>query len=523
MLSSIRSLFITDEERRVDKIREVENIAVMDSELEKYAYHHSGRNYFVRETRKSTWFTQCPVPLRNVTSLNRDNIHDALYGRDRPPPPPPSFNHPFNVQISRAGDYLLYTWLITQFSEVRLSEGYLKDCIIREVRPSIRWTPNLMHNLIKNCTITFNDLVAASFDNYILDFWSEFTTPLEKEQGYAKMCLASCEAGEKLPSRTGNLPLPFFFSRDSGVALPTAALPYNDMQINFEFRDWKELLIVEEVSLANGSSTFPQAREDMFVTIPTISKCEVWANYSIVSGDERKRMACAPRNIFIEQMYRIPVQEVYPEKNPTPSLDIRESGAVKAFFFGCRNKTIPAEWSNYSCLRMNNSVSRQNYQINSDNVYVEHVDQRLSPIERFTLVYEETQRLCAMGSDYFSMVSPWYTAPTIPRKIGYNVYSYSMDFYGLNPKGSTNYGKLTNVSVSPIMSEMAIACAGKYETAGIPEIWKNVEEKRKAGVHSPQKYEYVHILQCNNVIRVSGGALGFPINFSYDRESRISI
>ena len=40
-----------------------------------------------------------------------------------------------------------------------------------------------------------------------------------------------------------NLPLPFFYSRDSGVALPTAALPYNDMRINFNLRDWSALLI----------------------------------------------------------------------------------------------------------------------------------------------------------------------------------------------------------------------------------------------------------------------------------------
>ncbi len=45
-----------------------------------------------------------------------------------------------------------------------------------------------------------------------------------------------------LPEADLNLPLPFFFSRDSGVALPTAALPYNEMRINFQFHDWATLV-----------------------------------------------------------------------------------------------------------------------------------------------------------------------------------------------------------------------------------------------------------------------------------------
>ena len=38
------------------------------------------------------------------------------------------------------------------------------------------------------------------------------------------------------------LPLPFFFSRDSGVSLPTAALPYNEIKMEFTFRNAADLL-----------------------------------------------------------------------------------------------------------------------------------------------------------------------------------------------------------------------------------------------------------------------------------------
>ena len=77
------------------------------------------------------------------------------------------------------------------------------------------------------------------------------------------------------------------------------------------------------------------------------------------------------------------------------------------------------------------------------------------PIIDTSLIYENTARLATMGSDYFSLVDPYYHAPIIPGITGLHVYSYSLDFICLDPLGSTNYGKLTNVSMVPRGSAVA--------------------------------------------------------------------
>ena len=64
-----------------------------------------------------------------------------------------------------------------------------------------------------------------------------------------------------------------------------------------------------------------------------------------------------------------------------------------------------------------------------------------------------------MGSDYFSLIQPWYTAVSIPLETGYHLYSYSLDLLNTNPMGSTNYGKLTNVSLSFTPSADAVVAA----------------------------------------------------------------
>ena len=452
------------------------DLATFD-ELEKYMYGGPDATaYFVRETRKATWFTQVPVVLSRASGN-------------------PGFDTEWSVSISRAGDYLMSTWLRLTTPVITPGASMVGDPNLR-----IRWTRNLMHNLVRECCITFNDLVAARFDNYHLDFWTAFTVPAGKRTGYNNMignfseltdphAPAGVSAGTTIPSFTLNLPLPFFFSRDSGVALPTAALPYNDMRINFSFRNWTDLLIVDDLSLV-GTGVNPSrcAVQDDVSGTPTLTNVQVWANYAIVSNDERKRMACAPRDILIEQVQTAPRQTFSPGTDATPRYDIRFSHAIKVIFFGARNMSVRCQWSNYTAATPIPSAATVSFTPTG----------ATDPVLQTSLIYENTNRLAQMGSDYFSLVNPWYHAPVIPLETGYHSYSYSLDFICLDPMGSTNYGKLTNVSIVPEASADAITGA----TGG---------GASDSGADFAQSWEFVTTAVNNNIIRISGGALGFPV------------
>lgn len=445
------------------------DLATFD-ELEKYMYGGPDATaYFVRETRKSTWFTQVPVILSRSSGS-------------------PGFDQQWSVAISRAGDYLLYTWLRLTTPEVQLISTASADL-------RLRWCRNFMHNIISECCITFNDLVAARFDNYHLDFWAAFTVPAGKRNGYNNMIgnfddlTGPHDLNEAIPAFTLNLPLPLFYSRDSGVALPTAALPYNDMRINFSFRNWTALLVVDNLAAVAGTNPSRVATAaDLQGGAPTLGTTQVWANYAIVSNDERKRMACAPRDILIEQVQTAPRQTYAPATNPTPSFDIRFSHAIKVLFFGVRNTTVASEWSNWTAASPVPGALVVNFSPSG----------AVDPILQTSLIYENTNRLAQMGSDYFSLVNPYYHAPVIPLETGFHEYSYSLDFICLDPMGSTNYGKLTNVSMVPEASAGAIAGANGTGATG-------------SGADYAQTYEYVVTAVNNNIIRISGGALGFPV------------
>lgn len=456
------------------------DLATFD-EIEKYMYGGPDATaYFVRDTRKATWFTQVPVVLSRASGQ-------------------PAFGQEWSVSISRAGDYLLHTWLRVTTPAITLAAGNQLSANGR-----LRWTRNLMHNLIRECCLTFNDLVAARFDSYHLDFWSAFTVPAGKANGYNNMIgnipdlTDGHEVGQTIESFTLNLPLPFFFTRDSGVALPTAALPYNEMRINFSFRNWTDLLILEDATkqtnnLSNASGQNPAVTVSVtdIGTEPQLSNTQVWANYAIVSNDERKRMACAPRDILIEQVQTAPRQSFALNNNWNPSYDIRFSHAIKVLFFAARNTTIAQEWSNYTAASPVIVTAGSNAMNFAPSGAVD-------PIVTTSLVYENTQRLANMGSDYYSLVNPWYHAPVIPTETGYHMYSYSLDFINLDAMGSTNYGKLTNVSIAPEVSTGAQSAVLGSAGAG-------------SGANFPQKFEFITTCVNNNIIRISGGALGFPV------------
>lgn len=441
------------------------DLATKDT-IEKYMYcGQDASTYFIRQTHKSSWFTQLPVHLNRVNG-------NTNFGSD------------WTATVSRTGDYLLHTWLRVVIPEVKLMKSNRFG-----VNGRIRWTKNLMHNLIVKAGITFNELSAHSFDNYYLDFWSAFTCPASKKIGYNNMIgnipSLTNPSAEYLPKTTLNLPLPFFFSRDCGVALPTASLVFNEIHIHFSFRDWTSLLILEDISITDNRprhDTITIGRDLM--AEPKLTQVQLWGNYAMVAPDERAKMGCATREMVIETYQKTSPQTFDPNTNGSPSVDVRFTHAVKVLFFAVRNTTTPGEWSNYS--------THSPFPMGSGNVLQTHKDAS-DPLNSITIQYENVIRLGHLGADYYSLVNPWYHAPSIPEENGYHCYSYALSFVDVDPTGSTNYGKMTNVSCIPEASEMCKIAATGSDTL------------RK------QTFEFIIMAVTNTVVRISGGVLGFVV------------
>ena len=416
------------------------------------------------------------------------------------------FGTQFSVTISRAGDYLIRSWLRVQVPAISIT-WTTSNVPVSGWNPSflsIRWTRNFMHNLIQECSISFNDLVEARFDSFFLDFWAAFTIPAGKRNGYNNMVGNFEEltnprvigaSGNSLPTAVLNLPLPFSHFRETGLSLPAAALPYNEMKLNFVFRNWQQLLIVDNYQLG-VSTSWPYNLYPNNNSQPQLI-ADVWAEYALVSNMERVQMGKAPRDMLIEQVQTAPLQQFNAQGLSFANniMQVFFAHSVKALFFNVQNVTNSSEWSNYT--------AGSPYPTSAGVVFSPSLS--TDPVANTSLFYENTQRLSNMGSDYFSLIQPWHTAVSIPLETGYHLYSYTLDLLNSNPMGSTNYGKLTNVQLSFTPSADAVVAATTTGTLASP----GPLAPQGAGI--PQLFQSIIVALNYKIVRIAGGALGFPV------------
>ena len=476
--------------------------------------------WFVRGVQKSNWFSFIPVILRN------DGVHD--FGAQNA-----------SVSVNRSGDYVLNVWFRAQIPQVYLNIKAIDPAQEIQNRSRIAWTRNLMHNLFAHISITFNELTVQEFDNYFLDANARFGLPASKWTGYNNMigdiaAMTEFKQGgdpASIPPQgvkpTGSppvylgtggffqIPLPFWFTLDSGVALPIAALPFNDVKINYTFRRWQELIILESHKSyqnvgpgGNQVDLAPATLNDVFIrdTLnqqPALIRPGTWVHYAVVHNDERVKMGDAPRDMLIKQTQTIG-RRAFNDLTAITSQDLRLSHSIYSFYFMAQNVSVlqlggqGGEWSNYS----------------TEAPLMGEVSLGIDPLAQASLKYESTLRV-VLGSDYYSLTVPYYYSVAIPEEVGYHMYSYALNSFLYNPSGSTNYSKLANVSLDYVPSGAAIAAAGvtpngnsvPFRTDG------NELEWRLGGAEEapfPQSFVGIFIANNWNIARVANGSLGHP-------------
>ena len=224
-------------------------------------------------------------------------------------------------------------------------------------------------------------------------------------------------------------------------------------------------------------------------------------------------MGKCPRDMVIEQVQRHGGRSFNAAQIGTSSntpYDIRFSHSIKALFWNVANTTqigavgSPArEWSNYTTASYENVDIDQAPILPGPGLLGFDTNVALlgsDPVACTSLLYENTFRLFEMGSDFFSLVQPWYHFTSIPEETGYHVYSFALNPEAMDPSGSTNFGKLTNVSL-----QLTPSAAAEFANT------RNTSTDPDSPNGGDQTFQ-VFIRALNfNIVRVSGGALGLPV------------
>lgn len=388
------------------------------------------------------------------------------------------FGQEWSSVVNRSGDYLQSIWIRTTIPKVTLLAGNQHGANGR-----LSWTKNLMHNLIQQCSIKFNDLEVHKFDSNYIDAWRAFTVPYSKQNGYDNMIGNITELTkeyrptEEIPTKNVSLPLPFFFSRDKTVSLPTSSILYNDIRVYFSFRRYDELLILRNAADIHDVKQVTVPTD--LATAPQLTNTQAIGEYVVVGQEERKFMeraqgsGCSGKTMVIETVQNTPIHTLTPSTSNSQTIDLRFGNSVKLLLFGSKNVTHKNIHSNYT--------TSPDYK-------------GVDPMESLSLTYEGSEKFANMPIDYFSLIQPWYYAPTIPKDTGYHMYSYCLDIQDTHPSGSTNFGRLTNVSVT-------VEHGPKAKTVAA------------ATGNQKQKFEFYCIAVAHALFEVHGGTIRFTANY----------
>lgn len=473
------------------------DLAANTAPLDKMLYGQDQLSYFKAATVKST-----PFALFNTCG----SVNGV-----------PEFGREFSVTASRVGDYLLHSTIRLQLPELVTKAP---DLPLNQ-RRYIRWTNNIGLALLKYSELCFNDLVAEKITGETLDFYEEFNGDPAKETawnnmiGNVKALNYNTPMGTKVNSYVLNIPLKHFFTKDSGKALAVAAMPYNEIRFNICFEDVAKLIAVDTVTkgVENGTgdvwTTRPAEASDFANgVLPSIGNgFQLVLNYAVVSNEERKSMACGTRDMLITQHQ---LTKMDATKSPKQAVDIRYNQSVLWYAFGLKNITEHTKVSNFSTLSplRHTAPDGERAQVDYDNPYAHH------PLYSAGLKYDSVDRFNA-PIDQFSLVSGYYHAPRVPTKQGLGLFSFALDIGNINPNGSVNQGKLSNIQFVAEMSKEGLDHMQHTPiviTDGSSDADKQkAAEHHKKGLYGAQRFEIQIMGLVHNVVRISGGALGFPV------------
>lgn len=470
-----------------------------------------------------------------------------------------NFGKDYRWKIGRQGDYLVHNWIRAEVSSVKMKLNGEGDKALDDGL-FLRWTHNIGHNLFEDIELTFSQVPGATFDEFFLDFFSAFSVPAGKRNIYDNMIGnlpelvnpiydVTSDAAQVLPAFVLNVPLPLPYSRDLGVSLPTGGMIYNEVNLNVCLRDWDEHLIVSNATDAVVDGVAPgysrQATLADLDAAPTIDNLQLWGTYVLVSSDERRRMGRTPRDMIWEIIQSASDTSIQSLTSNAVAY-LRYSHAVKALFFGARNTTIKGQLSNYTtrqalCYGTNVTLPTGPGVLTTTEFPAPNA---FDPLAGVTLKYEGADRL-NIYSDFFSMVQPYYFAYSAPTVTGYHVFSYSSNFVTTDSAGSTDYGKLTNVSMEVTLSaDCQAALAGApiaagslpfVDESGVPSalppgyliIGAYAASGHMIGSASgvgfavnqdggfnaqKQTFELINACLAHTVVRLVGGGVGFPIH-----------
>lgn len=381
----------------------------------------------------------------------------------------------FTCRINRVADLLQEIFLSVELPDIYSSEKF-----------RFRWIPNIACYMINSCSVRIDtQLIDQSWGEW-MDIWNELTLSSDKREGYNKLTGNIGEfinprrqeemlvidnnnisyiyypEGFNAPSinkRRLYLPLPFWFTKNPGLALPLIALQYQHIDITIELRSIEDLYqiyfkdedryispIEYRIKRPHTTPENPKAKisvnadvyntvtnEDVNIERFTVPLGQSYANmtssididaylecnYIFLDESERRSIAVNSHDYLIERVQRIEREGLISQG----TIDLILQNPVKEIIWIARRSDI-----------------------SKTNTWNEFTDNGKDILKTAKMIWNGMERFEDKPPEYFNGLQPFQYHTRCPRD-GIYVYSFALHPEKAQPSGSFNASTINKIQM----------------------------------------------------------------------------
>ena len=358
------------------------------------------------------------------------------------------------------------------------------------------WLPKIGLRLIDNIEISIGGQVIDRLNSNMLNIWYELTVSHNQINTFNNIIgnipKLNTYNSNKKESYSLYIPLPFWFSKYTGISLPALALRYHDIQVNLKLKELTDCCMIETIE--NKLSDNININE--LVKILNVS---LYIDYVYIEQEERKKFGRNSLEFLIDQHQYLPVNNIN-------SININQLlyfvNPIKEILWTCQTKV----WDRYEFVKIykfqyitnltndkikliigdkhlikkddnikiynskyyNNiykvintdetSITINSNFIRDDYGYIEIINTIFSEntIDTLSITFNTLVRVSEREGMYYNLIQPWKHHKNIPSP-GIYLFSFAINPEDYQPSGSCNMGLLDAnqafININPMFFE----------------------------------------------------------------------
>lgn len=314
---------------------------------------------------------------------------------------------------------------------------------------AVSWTNAIGQALITSASLAIGNTVVDTLTDNYLYVWEELSGKPGKKLGEMIGKFDTLKERQAFAKRSHDLyvPLPFSFTRDTGLALPIVALQFHPVVMELDFASKNNVIVnptgakvyvrpngVSDDDIDAGLSLSPLQDSDL--------SCTMEANFVYLEQDERTKFA---KGAFEQVVDEVQFQTQQAIANAATGSS-ESSPSVRSNMRLQLNNVV----MEYIFFVQSQSMKEANEVFNFSGPVDPASGLLLDPIRDVTIKFNNSQRVQTRPGSFFRLVQPYQYHTNVPGDKGksfiYN-WSYCVDPEDIQPTGGANHSRIDNVNI----------------------------------------------------------------------------